>query len=55
MKTEEKIMLLNVLKRMKTKCDVLRLDFKKTGNQRKNDMDTLLSQIEVIERKLAAA
>ena len=48
MTTQEKIDALNVLKRIETRCDNMRLAFKNQGSTYQHDMNTLLSQLSLI-------
>lgn len=47
---QEKIDLLNLVKRMRSRCDNMRMEFKQSGHHRKHDMDAMLEQINTIER-----
>lgn len=42
----------NALKRIETKIENLRLEFKATGHPRKHDMDEILSLVEVVKRNM---
>lgn len=52
MTTQEKIDLLNLIKRMETRCDNLRLSFKSQGSTHQHDMNAMLSQLNLIKRVL---
>lgn len=47
---QEKIELLNLIKRMHSRCDNMRMEFKQSGHHRKHDMDAMLEQINTVER-----
>tara|TARA_B110000046_G_scaffold151385_2_gene160079 strand:+ start:1242 stop:1415 length:174 start_codon:yes stop_codon:yes gene_type:complete len=42
----------NALKRIETKIENLRLEFKATGHPRKHDMDEILSLVDVVKRNM---
>lgn len=41
-----------ILRRLERKAEVLKLEFKATGNTRKYDMDEMLSLIEMLKKNL---
>jgi hypothetical protein len=49
MQRQDKINALNLIQRLERRCSNMRLEFKMSGHQRKNDMDTMLSQLEVLK------
>ena len=53
MTTQEKIDALNLIQRLEVRCGCMRLEFKQSGHQRKNDMDTMLSQLEILKRTIS--
>lgn len=52
MYVKDPIKVVNALKRMNTKIDNLRLEFKATGHPRKYDMDEVLTLLEVVKSNL---
>jgi hypothetical protein len=55
MSEQDKMDALNILKRMECRVDNMRLEFKRIGNSRKHDMDTMLEQIKVLRRFVGQA
>jgi hypothetical protein len=53
MTTQEKIDALNLIQRLEVRCGCMRLEFKQSGHQRKNDMDTMLTQLEILKRTIS--
>lgn len=49
-KNQDMIHALNALKRMDTKIENLKLEFKATGHPRKYDMDEMLSLISMVRK-----
>ena len=48
---EDKQETLAIIRRLKRKIDVTRLDAKAEGHRRKHDFDEMLALVEVLERK----
>tara|TARA_B100000035_G_scaffold312969_1_gene325604 strand:+ start:1509 stop:1700 length:192 start_codon:yes stop_codon:yes gene_type:complete len=55
MKVKNQVTVINALKRLQTKVDNMRLEFKATGHPRKYDMDELSSLIDTVKRNLMGA
>ena len=50
MTQQEQIHVLNLIKRLETRCDNLRLDFKSKGHSYQHDMNAMLSQLATLKR-----
>ena len=55
MKVKNQVTVINALKRLQTKVDNMRLEFKATGHPRKYDMDEMSSLIDTVKRNLMGA
>ena len=55
MKVKNQVTVINALKRLQTKVDNMRLEFKATGHPRKYDMAELSSLIDTVKRNLMGA
>lgn len=55
MNIKNQVVVLNAIKRLQTKVDNMRLEFKATGHPRKYDMDEMSSLIDTVKRNLMGA
>ena len=52
MTTQQKIDALNLIQSLEVRCGCMRLEFKQSGHQRKHDMDTMLTQLEMLKQTI---